>query len=369
MLVQNLSPPVDDDLTIEIVQEKCFEKNKNPADLNEAFANDTFFVSKSASSSTQTIEPSFVENNCEPKSSSQIENLQSHLNISAIPFTTSSITISKIQELTDDESYNISKTYQFSPKLCDTHTHCIKETQNETKKRRMLLDSKFACEFNENSDTSLISDESDKTPGTRITRTNSSSSTASTSSSSLSLSISHTPKSLAFRPKANFLSEPRYYGQKMKSKDSHLVFSPIKIRTERKQKLREIKKKYLSNPQFRQMNSPAKANSDLVDKILNMKNVMSSDEDECDIGKLSFGRRRLLFDKKNQLKEIEKAFDSVDKSIPSGQNQCLDQTNSLGKNFDLIQNSLMNYRFVSDRTDDKLQEYLVHLAEMTKSTD
>lgn len=355
------------DLNIEKVQEKRPETNKNPADLNEAFANDTLIGSTNASSSNQTIEPSFVYG-CEPKSSSQVENLQSHLNISAIPFATSSITISRIQELTDDEDYNISKTYQFSPKLCDTHAHCIKDTQHETKKRRLLLDSKYAGEFNDNSDKSPVSNESDKSPGIRSTRANSSSSTASTSSSSLSLSINQTPRALAFRPKVDFSSEPRF-GQKMKSKESYLIFSPIKNRTERKQKLREIKKKYLSNPQFRQIKSPAKINSDLVDKILDMKNVMSSDEDEYDFGKLSFGRRRLLFDKKNQLKEIDKAFDSVDKSITSGQNQCLNQTNSLGKNFDLIQNSLMNYRFVSDRNDDKLQEYLVHLAEMTKSKD
>lgn len=367
LLIENLSQPAsgsNSDYTIEIVQENNIQKPKKPADLNEAFSNGTLIESSTVSSSTQTTEPSFVEN-IGPKSSSQIANVQCQLNSS---ITTSSITISKIQELTDDEDDNLSKTYQFSPKLCDSHSHCIKETQNETKKRRTLLESKYAGELNDNSESSLISNESESKPAVRITRTSSSSSSASTSSSSLSSFICNTPKSFALRSKTDFYSEPRNFNQKNKVKDSHLIFSPIKIRTERRQKLKEIKKKYLSNPQFKLIKSPAKTNSDLVDRILNMKNVMSSDEDDYDIGKLSFGRRRLLFDKNNQLKELDKAFDSVDKSIPSGQNQCaINQNNSMNQSLGSIQSNLLNYKFVSDRTDDRLQDYLIHLAEMTKS--
>lgn len=164
-LVENLSPAYsgqNNDYTIQIVTK---EKTKKPTDLNEVFAIDTTTDSNltTNSSSNKSIKPSFVKT-LDPKVCSQIEPVEPHIDCSII--VKSSIHIEKIQNLTDDEddnnnyaangyidddnddddeeedNNNVSKTFQFSPKLCNSHFSFMRETQqstnslNETVKKR-----------------------------------------------------------------------------------------------------------------------------------------------------------------------------------------------------------------------------------------
>ncbi|CAF0886292.1 unnamed protein product [Brachionus calyciflorus] len=403
ILIDNLSQPESSsnysNYTIEIKENLITNQNKKNLDLNEAFANETNTTTSTSSSNpdisnNQILIHSFI-NTGEPKCSSQIQHVNLDINYSNIK--KSSITITKINNLTDDDDDDedeVLKTFQFSPRLlCDTHSMCVRDTQSDTinnmnKKRRKLLDDKCANELlMQDVNLSLISNESEVES---IRTSNRSLSTcSSTSSSSLSLSsCNNTPKSCYFRPKTTEIkSEPRqFYTRPSKSnnsRNSHLIFSPLKTNPERKEKLREIKKNFLSNRSIKLLNSPAKLNSQLVDKILNFnnKNIMSSDEDDFvfdetkSVNKTLIRRRKLLFDKNNQIKELDKVFDvnSVNnKSIPSAQNPP-SKTNSILNTSDSttlvnIQSSLLDYKFVSNQTENKLQEYLINLAEMTKST-